>query len=164
MKVKGKRIVYQLETRRMPDGRTTTLDVIYHPGAVLIVPFLNANQLVFIRQYRAILKEYLYELPAGTLNPKENLLSCAKRELAEEIGYGAKSWKKLGKIYPVPGYSTEVIHIFKAQKLFPQKAKMDDDEMIEPIVLTRRQAQEYFKRGKIEDGKTICGLALAGWL
>src|SRR4051812_32146429 len=102
---------------RLPNGHTVKISYINHPGAVIIAPFLNKNTLVMMRQFRPALKKYIYELPAGTIDPQEKTITCARRELLEETGLKAKQWKALGFIYPVPGYSTEVIHIFKAEDL-----------------------------------------------
>lgn len=136
--------------------------MIEHPGAALIVPFLSSDRIVFLRQYRVVMKKELYELPAGTKDKGESPLACARRELPEETGYSARKIKKLGFIYPVPGYSTEVIHIFKAEGLKPQKAEQDFDEIIRTVVLSRAQVRKLFRQGKIHDAKTICALAFCG--
>ena len=163
-KIKGKKFSYSIEKRLLPNGKITTIDVIWHPGAVLIVPFVNKNSVIFLRQYRAVLEKYLYEFPAGTLDPKEKLLTCAKRELAEETGFAARRWRKLGKIYPVPGYSTEVIHIYQAEDLFERQADKDVDEIIETCTFSKHEIREMFHLGQILDAKTICALALCGWI
>jgi ADP-ribose pyrophosphatase len=161
MKIKGKKLTYIRERRRLPNGVVTNLEMIEHPGAALIVPFLSKDKVIFLRQYRAVLRRYLYELPAGTLSRRETPLACARRELPEEAGYAAGCFTYLGKIHPVPGYSTEVIHIFKAEKLAPQKAQKDFDEIIRAVVLSRRQIRQLFNQHKIVDAKTICALAMA---
>src|SRR5580704_18107587 len=102
------------QTVKLPNGRTIRITYINHLGAVIIAPFLNKNTVVMMRQYRPALKKYIYELPAGTLDPNESITACAHRELLEETGLVSKKLSKLGAIYPVPGYSTEVIHIYKA--------------------------------------------------
>lgn len=164
MKIKGKKFVYQVKKVRLPNGATTSLEMITHPGAALIVPFLSPDKVIFLRQYRAVLGQYLLELPAGTLDPAEAPLACARRELTEETGYRAGRITRLGQIYPVPGYSTETIHIYRAERLTPCHAEKDADEIITLKVLTRRQAQDGVARGRIRDAKTICALALCGWL
>jgi len=125
---------------------------------------LSKDKIVFLKQYRAVVKKELYELPAGTVNPGESPSRCARRELPEEAGYAAKKITKLGQIHPVPGYSTEVIHIFKAEKLVPQTAKKDFDEIIRTVILSRGQIKELFRKRKIQDGKTICALTFSGIL
>jgi ADP-ribose pyrophosphatase len=150
--------------RTLPTGGKVDIDLIEHPGAVLIVPFLSKNEIVFLRQYRAAIKKYLIELPAGTLHPKEQPLACAQRELIEEANFKARRMKKLGRIYPVPGYSTEVIHIYKAEGLCHQQGIKDMDELISIRVFTKPQVKNLFQQGKVTDAKTIAGLAMAGWI
>jgi len=162
MRIKGKKFVYIREKRRLPNGVVTNLEMIEHPGAALIIPFLAPDKVIFLKQYRAVLRRYLYELPAGTLSKRETPLACARRELPEETGYAAQQFKYLGKIHPVPGYSTEVIHIFQAARLTPRAAEKDFDEIIRTVVLSRSQIRRLFRTRKIVDAKTICALAMAG--
>jgi len=164
MRIKGKKFIYQVKKVRLPNGVTASLEMIRHPGAALIAPFLSPGKMIFLRQYRAVLKRYLWELPAGTLNALETPLACARRELAEETGYRAGRITRLGRIYPVPGYSDEVIHLYRAERLAPRRAVQDPDEIITPMTLTRRQARDAVTAGRIRDAKTICALALCGWL
>jgi len=149
---------------KLPNGRTTRITLINHPGAVIIAPFLNKNTVVMMRQFRPALKKYIYELPAGTLDPNESLDTCARRELLEETGLKAKQLIKLGAIYPVPGYSTEIIHVFKAGQLTMTHAQPEEYEVIEIIPMTRPQVRRLFVRGKLMDAKSICALAFCGWL
>ena len=86
---------------KLPNGRTMKISYINHPGAVIIAPFISKDKIVFMRQFRPALKKYIYELPAGTLDPNESLATCAKRELIEETGLRAKKISKVGQIYPV---------------------------------------------------------------
>ena len=164
VKYKGRIISLVTAQRRLPNGIKTKLEIVLHPGAVLIIPFLNPQQIIFIRQYRPVIKQYLLELPAGTLKSQENPLFCAKRELSEETGYGAKKFTKIGRIFPVPGYSTEIITIYKAERLMPHPAQQDHDEMIDICPLHKNQIKKLFKAGKIIDAKTICALSLSGLL
>ncbi|MCC6758245.1 MAG: NUDIX hydrolase [Candidatus Omnitrophica bacterium] len=155
-----------LITRKMtiPNGMMIEKDIILHPGAALIVPFLSPDKVVILRQYRSTINKYLYEFPAGTLEPGEQPAACARREIMEEAGYRAGKLKKVGMIYPVPGYSDEIIYIYKAERLSVQKETGDADEVLEPVVMTRAQIKKIFKAGKIVDGKTIAGLAFCGLL
>jgi ADP-ribose pyrophosphatase len=137
---------------------------IKHPGASLIVPFLNQNEVVLLRQYRPVIKKYLYELPAGTLEKGESNLSGARRELIEETGYSAAKFIKLGYIYPVPGYSTEKIIIYKALNLEPVKRCPEKDEIITLSIVNKDKVRRLFKSGKITDAKTICAFTLCAWL
>ena len=160
---KGKLLKLTTQKKRLPNGHIAQLEIVQHPGAVLIVPFLDSNRLVLIRQFRPVLGLYLYELPAGTLNPNEKLLSCAHRELIEETGYSARKMIRVGKIFPVPGYSTEVITIFKAEGLSPQPLRpKDPDEVISVRVFSRTEIKKIFRNGRINDAKTICALSFCG--
>ena len=152
------------QKRRLPNGYVTELDIIKHPGAVLIIPFLNPQELIMLRQFRPVLNKYLFELPAGTINKSEIPLACAHRELIEETGYAAKKMTLLGKIYPVPGYSTEKILIYRAQGLKPESRAGDKDEIIKKNIFTKKETKRLFKTGKIIDAKTISALALCHWL
>lgn len=164
MRVQGKKFTYVQEPVRLPNGVRTRLEKVIHPGAVVLVPFVKPSLIVFVRQYRATLKKYIYELPAGTLETGESRLACARRELIEETSYQARRFTYKGFIYPVPGYSTEVIHVYAAYRLTRASAPKDDDELLEPMIFSRAQAQKMFREGKIVDGKTICALTFCGVL
>jgi ADP-ribose pyrophosphatase len=155
----GKNISVVKACFQLPDGRQVVHNIIEHPGAVLIVPFLGKDKILLLRQYRAALQKDIYEFPAGTLEPGEPMLRCAKRELVEETGFSAGRWERLGKIYPVPGYSTEVITLYRASELRPQEGLGDADEVIQVLRLTRRQIQALWRKGQILDAKTICALS-----
>lgn len=159
---KGKIVQLVLKRKRLPGGCVADLEIIRHPGAVLIVPFLSRDRIVLIRQYRPVIDEYIWELPAGTLNKNEAALECAKRELAEEVGYTAKSWKGIGAIYPAPGYTTEKIQLFTAKQLTRVGSCRDRDEIIRPRVFSKREIARLLAKGRLVDAKTICALVLAG--
>ena len=159
----------KLDVRRrqevmLPNGRTIHITFINHPGAVIIAPFLNKDTVVMMRQFRPALKKYIYELPAGTLDPNEAIVTCAHRELLEETGLRSKKLTKLGSIYPVPGYSTEVIHIFKAEQLTLTQSHPEEYEVIETIPMTRHKVRLLMAQGKLMDAKSICTFAFCGWL
>ena len=164
MAQKSKHIKLRIQKRSLPNGRSINLEIIEHPGAALIIPFLDKNHIVFIRQFRPVVDEYLYELPAGTLDKRESAIVCARREIIEETGYKAGILKYFGKIYPVPGYSTEVISIFKAEKLSRREVCREPDEIIETRIFNKSFVRRLFKEGKIIDAKTICALAFCGWI
>ncbi|PIU41871.1 MAG: NUDIX hydrolase [Candidatus Omnitrophica bacterium CG07_land_8_20_14_0_80_42_15] len=149
-----------LKRQKFPNGYIGTLEIIKHPGAVLIVPFLSDDKIILIKQYRPVINAYIWELPAGTLNKGEDPLKCARRELIEEIGYDAGILEKIGYIYSAPGYTTEKIIIYKAKKLIKVKAKKEVDEVITPKVFTRKAIQKLINSGKIVDAKTICAIKL----
>lgn len=153
------------ENVTLPNGVTTDLEFVAHPGATAIIPLLNASKVLLLKQYRHALKKYIWEIPAGTLDPKEEVMHCAKRELIEETGYSADQWQKLAEITPVPGYSDERIHIFLASGLQPARQHLDKDEIINIHEIEFSEAIEMIRRGEIQDAKSIAGLFLAfDWL
>ena len=158
----GKLIKVFLRNEVLPNGHKVRLEVINHIGAALIVPFLTKDKVVMIRQYRPVIKSYIYEFPAGTLSPNEAIVSCAKRELIEESGYKGSKFTRLGYIYPAPGYTTERIDIYKAEKLTKVGVATEEDEVIETFVFTRAQVKKLLKSGKIVDAKTIAAISMSG--
>ena len=149
---------------RLPHGYVATYEMIEHPGAALIVPLLTRDKVIMLRQLRPVIRSYIYELPAGTLDKRESPLACARREIVEETGYAAKKFTFLGNIYPVPGYSTEKIAIYKAECLREVERAVEEDEVIEAHIMTKRDVKRLFRKGKIVDAKTICALSFCGWL
>ena len=158
----GKNIVLISRRQLLPNGLWKKVEMVSHPGAVCIAPFLNSGKIVLIRQYRPAPATYLYELPAGTLDENEDPLTCARRELKEETGYTAKYWTKKGKIFPLPAYSDEQIIIYKATGLKLEEDQREEDEIIETMPVTLGEVRRLFSRGKIIDAKTICALAFCG--
>ena len=159
--------VYSLikETVTLDNGITTDMEFIEHPGATAIIPLLNKNHIVLLNQYRHALRKYIWEIPAGTLDPRESALNCAKRELIEETGFSAGQWHRLGEVTPVPGYSDERIHIFLATDLQPAERHLDKDEIIQVHEVECEKALQMMRRGEIQDAKSIAGLFLASeWL
>lgn len=149
--------------KTLPNGRDAYIEEIEHPGAALIIPFVK-NKIVLIRQYRPVMGEYIWELPAGILEPGETPRSCAKRELAEETGFGAKRMRREGLIYTTPGFCNEKIYIFRAECGGGNRLKGDIDEFIRVKLLTRMGLRALFGAGKIKDSKTIAALSFAGIL
>ncbi len=164
VRCRGSKFNFAVVRKLLPNGSSIDVDVVEHPGAVLILPFLTRDQLIFLHQYRPVLGRFLLELPAGTLNARERPLVCAHRELIEETDYTAGRLTRLGKIYPVPGYSTEIIHIFKAQRLIKKRGVKDPDEIIEIKILNKLEVQDLVRTGRIMDAKTLAALGLCGWL
>lgn len=161
---KGKLLNVFVQKVRLPNGYVATFETIKHPGAALIIPFLANSKIIMLRQLRPVIGAYIYELPAGTLNKNESPLPCARREIIEETGYSAKKFTLLGRIYPVPGYSTEKIFIYKAEGLQKEDHEAEEDEVIESRVFTKAAIKRLFKAGRIVDAKTIAALAFCGWL
>lgn len=160
----GKLLKVYKRALTLPNGHRTALEVIRHPGAALIVPMLSKDKVILLRQFRSAAGGYIYELPAGTIGKGESALACAKREIIEETGYRGRSFVRLGHIFPVPGYSTEKIVIFKATGLVKTVAAVEADEVISSFAVSRSRLRRLFRSRKIVDAKTICALAMCGWL
>lgn len=161
---KGKLLSVFLNKVRLPNGYLASFEMIKHPGASLVVPFIAKDKIIMLKQLRPVINSYIYELPAGTLGKSEMPLLCARREIIEETGYSAGKLTFLGKIYPVPGYSTERIFIYKAEKLRRTPHPGEKDEVIKTYIFGRKKVKSLFKTGKITDAKTIAALTFCGWL
>ncbi len=152
------------ETWRAPDGTRFTRQNILHPGAVAVLAFSAPDRVLLVRQFRAAVRRRLLEIPAGTLEPGETPLACARRELIEEVGFAARRWRKLGAVYTAPGFCTEVIHLYRAWDLRPAQAEQDDDEQIEMVEMTLREVRAAVRSGRLRDSKSLSALFLAGVL
>ncbi|AWM41063.1 ADP-ribose pyrophosphatase [Gemmata obscuriglobus] len=156
----GRRIRVEVDTLTTANGQTIRRDAIRHPGAVVILPVLDAERVVLLRNYRFVIGDTLWELPAGTVEPNEPLEACAKRELIEETGYRAAKWRGLGYIYASPGVMDEKLHLFVAEDLTPGAARPEPDEQLEPVVVKLDEAVQMCLNGTIRDAKTITSLLL----
>jgi len=143
---------------RLPDGKTGVREYIKHPGAVVVIPVCADGRLIFERQYRYPLRRAFLELPAGKLDPDEDILACARRELQEETGYEGDDWRHLGVMHPCIGYSNERIEIFLATGLKHVGHAWDDGEFLEIVYLTLEEARAAVFDGRITDSKTITAL------
>lgn len=157
----GRVFVLHRDRVTLPNGVDTTLDVIRHPGAAAIVPVTVQGNVLLIRQFRYAMDGNIWEIPAGTMEPGESPLTCAQRELGEEIGVSANRWHKLVELMPLPAYSDEIIHLYRAEDLFPVKQHLDPDEIIEMHEFRYEETLEMIRTGVIRDAKTIAGLMLA---
>ena len=157
----GRVVNLNLETVRLPNGATVELEIIHHPGAAAIVPMKDEETVLLIRQYRHAVGGYILEIPAGTLRPGEDPGACAARELEEEIGFRPSALEPLAAFFTTPGFTDEVIHIYKATGLMPGKQNLDHDEVLEVVELPLREAIGRIGDGTIRDGKTIVGLQVA---
>jgi ADP-ribose pyrophosphatase len=146
---------------RLPSGRAVVRQVVKHPGAVVIIPQLADGRLILMEQYRFAVGETLLEFPAGTLEPGEAPLECARRELIEETGYRAEHWRALGATYPSPGYCDEQQHLFMATGLVPEHAAADEDEILEVKGLTVQEVERAIADGALVDAKSIAAYARA---
>jgi ADP-ribose pyrophosphatase len=153
---KGKVVQLRADTVSLPDGRTKLREILVHPGAAAIVPLVN-EKLLIVEQYRAAVGRKTLEIPAGTLEEGESPEECAKRELIEETGFSALQWDKLAAYYPSPGYSSEIIHIFKASGL----EKVSNAEAELPIqYIGLKEVQAKIETGEIMDSKTVIGVLM----
>ena len=162
----GRVISLDVDKIRFPDGSVGEIEMVRHPGASAVVPFLSDPsgedpQVLLIRQYRYAAEGYLYEIPAGRLNAGEDPRHCALRELKEETGCSAGRVEQLFTMYTTPGFSDEKIHLFLATELTAGETKHEADEFLElqPMLLSR--ALQMVKAGEIQDAKTALGLLFA---
>lgn len=146
---------------RLPDGKESVREYVRHPGAVVVVAVRPDGRLVFERQFRYPLGRSFLELPAGKIDPDEDILDCAQRELREETGYAASSWHHVGVMHPCIGYSDERIEIFLASGLTEVGHQLDDGEFLEILSFSADEAVAAIRDGRITDGKTITALFLA---
>lgn len=157
----GRVVNLQLQTVRLPNGETSQREVIKHSGAVAVVPLLSDRRVLMIRQFRKPLDTVIWEIPAGTLEPDEELETAAARELQEEISYKPRRLIKLGSIFVAPGYSSEEIHLYLADDLAEASIDGDDDEFIDIHSIAFDEVIAMVYRGEIQDAKTIAALLLA---
>ncbi|MDQ6701531.1 MAG: NUDIX hydrolase [Acidobacteriota bacterium] len=140
-----------------PGGVDIKRSVVRHLGSAVMMPVDDKKRVLLVRQYRLPAEKMLWELPAGRLDEGENALQAAKRELIEETGYRAKTWKKLVTFYPSPGYVQEKMTIFLATNLTSGEAAPMDDERIETRWFTKKEMGEMIRSNKLVDGKTMIG-------
>ena len=144
------------------NGHQYNREIIKHNGSAVIVAVFADETVALVRQYRHAAREYLLELPAGTLDENEEPETGARRELEEEIGVTAAKIEKLTEFFVSPGFLTEKMHVFLATDLTETAQKFDDDEFIEVERLTFSELYERIKNGELQDAKTMVGLILAG--
>ncbi len=159
------RVVYQgrilnlrVDQVRLPNDQETFREVVEHAQAVAVVAVDEDRNIFLVRQYRYPVGKELLELPAGILEAKEEPLSGAQRELAEETGIMAGSWQYLFSIYSTPGFTDEQIHLFLARELHFTGQSLDEDEFIKVTKVPLEQVPEMIRRGEICDAKSIAGL------
>jgi len=154
--------LFQLKQNIYYDGLERIF--INHPGAVTIIATTPENQLILIKQFRAPAGRWLWEIPAGTLEPGEDPMDCAVRELEEETGYTSENWHYLFPVFLAPGYSTEQIHFFRADqsRTVDNAREGDNDEEIYYLKVSSEKARDMLTKGEIQDAKTM--IALQYWL
>jgi ADP-ribose pyrophosphatase len=159
----GKVVNLDIDTVCFPDGSQGELEMIRHPGASAVVPFLSDPaaddpQILLLRQYRYAAEQYLYEIPAGRLEPGEPPEACARRELREETGSTAASMDHLFSFFTTPGFTDERIHAFMATGLTRGKPNHESDEFIEVAAYPLSEVLSMIRRGEIQDAKTALSI------
>lgn len=153
---KGKRVdVFSIESNH-PKGGMVRKELVNHPGAVVVLPLLDENTVVMIRNERPIVQQTLWELPAGTLDEGEEPLACASRELIEETGYSAGKISHVIDFFSTPGFCNELLFTYLAQDLTYVGQKLDETEKIDVEAISLEQALNMIKKGVICDAKSIC--------
>lgn len=155
----GKSIEVLDKVVRLPDDRFAHRDVVtYAGGAVCVVAVTADNRIVLVRQYRPAPEKVMLEIPAGRRNVQEHFLTAARRELREETGFIASSWKRGIEFWPSPGFVDERLTLYVAKGLQANETDMDTDEFIEPVLLPIAEALRRCQTGSIVDAKTLVGL------
>lgn len=154
----GKLLHVHRDEVRLPDGKSSFREYIRHPGAVVVLPITDSGELILERQHRYPLGRDFIEVPAGKIDPGEQTLACAQRELLEETGYKAREWSYVTTVYPCIGYADEQLVYYLAKGLEYEGHRRDADEFLEIFTLPLEQALAMVKSGEICEVKTVIGL------
>ena len=154
----GKILNFYLDKVCLPNGTIAQREYIRQPQAAAVIPLIEKESVVLVKQYRYPVNRVTYEIPAGKIERGERAADCVRRELAEEAGFASKKIEKLISFYPSTAFSTEKLHIFVARDLTRVPRKPDEDEFVEPFIVTCRKALEWIIEGKLNDAKTVIGL------
>lgn len=157
----GRILNLRIEEVRLPNGKTSTREIVDHPGAVAVVAMNEKKEVLMVRQFRKPVESVLLEIPAGKLEKGEDKEECAQRELMEETGFFARDLRHLTDFYTSPGFSSEIMHLFLARDLESKPKEADEDEYIQMEEVPFEEAIEKVYTGQIRDAKTIVGLLLA---
>lgn len=160
----GKVIQVNEELVELPNQRQCTLEIIHHPGGAAVVALNKQNEICLLRQYRHAADGWLWELPAGKLEPDESADLTAQRELIEEAGVDANKWHKLGIMHSSPGVFTEIIHLYLASELCPTASAHEEHEVIEIHWVALEKALTMADQGEITDAKSLIGIYRAARL
>lgn len=158
---RGRVITVNVETVRLPNGHVSELEIVHHPGGAAAVALDETQRVCLLRQFRHAAGGWVWELPAGKLEPREPPLETARRELIEEAGVRASEWFSLGTSLSSPGVFDEVIHLFLATTLEPASTALESSEVLEVHWLPLSEACRRVLRGEITDSKTAIGLLRA---
>ena len=159
--LRGRVLKVDVDLVRLPGGATCDLEVVRHPGAAAVVPVLDRNRVVLVRQYRHATDGWLLEVPAGKLDGDEPPEKCAARELEEEVGLRPDGLVDLGWIWPTPGFADEKIWLFLAPDPLPANQSLEDDEVLEVVEMDLEEAVSLARSGEIRDAKTALALIRA---
>jgi ADP-ribose pyrophosphatase len=151
----GKAFSFVAQNITLPNHTRTEVAMVRHPGSTAVVPLFEDGKIVMTEQYRHAVGEYLLEIPAGTIEPGESILSCARRELEEETGIMAGKMTDMGTIHILPSYSDEKIHLFLAQDLSRGGQNLDPDEIIRIVEYPLEDVMTMILSGRITDALTI---------
>jgi ADP-ribose pyrophosphatase len=148
----------------LPSGHTAAMEVVRHPGSVVLLPMPAPGRLILIRQYRYSIDRFIWELPAGSLKPGEDPRLGASRECEEEVGLVPGRLEEIGELFPTPGFCDEWMKFYRCTDLTPpaadSTARQDEDEVIEPATFDLDEVRRMIRAGEIVDMKTVAGLAL----
>jgi len=159
----GSLFSFDSEDVTLPNGSRTELAMVRHPGSTAAVALFDDDTVLLERQYRHPVKDYLLEIPAGTMEPGESPLNCARRELEEETGYAAEKFIKLSQVLLLPAYSDEKTWVYLARDLIKTQQNLDSDEIIDIVKCPLEDSLSMIDDGRITDALTILGLQTA-WL
>jgi ADP-ribose pyrophosphatase len=160
----GKIINVRVDTVELPNGNTSTREIVEHPGGVGIIPITENREVIMVRQFRKPVDEICLEIPAGKLNYGEDPYECGVRELEEETGYKAKNIQSLGHFYSTPGFTNEILHIYMATGLYKGEVKLDEDEFVETETIPLDELVDMVMNGEIRDAKSIIAILKASQL
>ena len=154
----GRIIKVKVDRVEMPDGSVATRELVEHPGGVGIVAITDKDEIILVEQYRKPLDKAIYEIPAGKLDPGEHHRTCGIRELEEETGLSAKVFDYMGFIYPSPGFTDEITHVYLAKELTQGETHPDDDEFLDVKKVPFDTALKMVMDGEINDAKSVFGI------
>jgi len=157
----GRIINLRIDSVELPDGSTGRREVVEYAGAVAVVAVNEKRETYLVRQYRHAVGKTLLEIPAGKIEPGEDIYSCARRELLEETGYTATNIKKIISFFSTPGFTTEKLHVFLAGGLRLEKQNLDCDEFIDVVTVSLERALDMIWTGEICDAKSVAGILAA---